>query len=136
MSMALYGKILRIFDETTLLAGIGERDGLKRGDRVAVVERGEEIVEPETGESLGMLETIKVELVAVDVQERMSVLCTTVSVSGRETMPLSERMVRDSMPGDARERMNVASGAKAGLPSVSVVRAGDLLRVVDTVNGR
>jgi len=134
--MALYGKILRIFDETTLLAGIGERDGLKRGDRVAVVERGEEIVEPETGESLGMLETIKVELVAVDVQERMSVLCTTVSVSGRETMPLSERMVRDSMPGDARERMNVASGAKAGLPSVSVVRAGDLLRVVDTVNGR
>ena len=46
--MALYGKILRIFDETTLLAGIGERDGLKRGDRVAVVERGEEIVEPET----------------------------------------------------------------------------------------
>ena len=134
--MAIYGTVLRIFDETSLLAGIGSRDGLERGDVVAVVEAGEEIADPETGESLGNLELVKVELVAADVQERMSVLRTPPEIAGGGSLPLSARMVRDSIPSSGRARMAVARGDVAGLPSVSPVAVGDRLRVVESVNKR
>lgn len=134
--MAVYGTVLRIFDETTLLAGIGARDGLRRGDVVAVVEAGEEIADPGTGESLGRLELVKAELVVADVQERMSILRTRPAAREAGEMPLSARMVRDSIPAGDRERMPVAGGEASGLPSVSPVQAGDRLRVVESVKDR
>lgn len=130
--MALYGKVIRIFDETTLLVNIGRTNGMKRGDGVFVVETGEEIKDPDTGESLGALETVKAELTAVDVQERISVLRTISTVALDANLPLSSRMVRDSMrSGRDREKMAVAPGDMSGLPSPAPVRIGDTVRRVD-----
>ena len=130
--MALYGKVIRIFDETTLLVNIGAKEGLKVEDRVVVVEKGEEVVDPDTGESLGALELVKTELVAADVQERLAILKTATARRADSNLPLSARMVRDSVRSDnAQGTMSVAPGEVSGLPSLSPVRVGDVVRRVE-----
>ena len=130
--MALYGKVLKIFDETGLLVDLGLKDGVGRGDRFVVVETGGLVVDPETGDSLGELEHVKIELVAVDVQERMSVLMTEFDEQPFSGLPLSARMVRDSVKGERgpgrRIRMTVAPGEAEGRPALSPVRKGDRVR--------
>jgi hypothetical protein len=133
--MALYGKVLKIFDETSLLIGLGSADGVRRGDGFVVVEKGEEITDPETGESLGNFEYAKAELMAVDVQERVSVLKTGLEQEALRDIPLSSRMVRDSVRSErdagSRARMSVAAGEMAGKHAISPVGKGDLVRRVE-----
>jgi hypothetical protein len=130
--MSLYGKVLKLFDETSVLVNLGKTDGLKRGDKLVIVEEGEEITDLESGESLGHLELVKAELTAVDVQERMSVLKTEPGKDSAEGMPLSSRMVRDSVGGSAGwAKMTVTSGELSGIPSTSPVKKGDIVRVVE-----
>ena len=129
--MTLYGKVLKIFDETSLLVNIGYKDGLKRGSRLVVVETGEEIKDPESGESLGRLEYTKAELVAIDVQERVSILKTPVKEQDTENVPLSTRMIRDSMRDtDTRVKMSVSHEVLSGIPSLSPVGIGDKVRTI------
>lgn len=130
--MALYGKVIRIFDESALLINMGRADGLKVGERIFVIETGDEITDPDTGESLGRLEMVKAELVAGDVQERVSVLKTAMLQRADSNLPLSTRMVRDSVRSDeTRGKMSVASGEISGLPSSAPVRVGDTVRRVE-----
>ncbi|MBN1163085.1 MAG: hypothetical protein JXB45_00765 [Candidatus Krumholzibacteriota bacterium] len=129
--MALYGKVLKIFDEMTLLVNIGSREGLHRGSLIAIVEKGEEIKDNDTGESMGELELIKKELVVRDAQERMSLCRVERESPGADNLPLSARMVRDSVKADdSQYRLNVRAGEISGLPSTSPVKTGDLVRVI------
>ena len=133
--MALYGKVLKIFDETSLLIDLGRKDGVERGDRFVVLEKGGEVTDPQSGESLGELEYIKTELVAADVQERFSILMTEFEESPSGGLPLSSRMVLDSVKGERgsgrRFRMAVAPGEMEGRPAPSPVRKGDRVRKAD-----
>lgn len=127
--MTIYGKVLRIFDERSLLVNIGSREGLKRGDSVVVIERGGEVKDPESGESLGDLELVKARLTAVDVQEKMSVLETERVKAAGGDMPLSSRMVKDSVKQEQDPGlMQVAAGELSGLPSIRPVAVGDTVR--------
>lgn len=133
--MAVYGKVLKIFDEVSLLVDLGSDDGVKRGDRFVVFEKGGEVVDPDSGKSLGEMESIKAELLAVDVMEHMSVLMTEYEASPSSGLPLSARMVRDSVrserEGARRTRMTVAPGEMTGRPAPSAVKTGDPVRRVD-----
>jgi hypothetical protein len=133
--MALYGKVLMIFDETSLLINLGSTHGLKRGDRFVVIQKGDEVKDPETGKSLGTLEYVKAELIAVDVQENIGVLVTDCEESPSADLPLSSRMVRDSVRDERdkgrRMRLSVAAGEMAGQQTLSPVRRGDLIRKVE-----
>jgi len=133
--MALYGKVLKIFDETGLLIDLGSEDGVKRGDRFVVIEKGESIADPGSGDSLGELEYVKVELAAVDVQERLSILTTDLDEQPAGGIPLSARMALDSVKGERgsgrKIRMAVAPGEMEGRPAPSPVRKGDRVRKVE-----
>jgi hypothetical protein len=133
--MALYGKVLKIFDGTSLLISLGAKDGLKRGDGFVVIEKGDEVTDPESGESLGNLEYVKAELVAVDVQERVSVLMTGFVEEASGNIPLSSRMVRDSVRSERdssrRIKMPVAAGEMTGKHALSPVRKGDMVRRIE-----
>jgi hypothetical protein len=130
--MALYGKVIRIFSETSLLVNLGKNDGVERGKRLAVIERAGDVKDPDTGESLGELELVKTELVAVYVQDRMSTLKTESLASDTMSVPLSTLMVRESVRSDRDQaKMAVAPGEISGNPSLSPVRTGDVVRLLD-----
>jgi hypothetical protein len=130
--MAVYGTVVKIFSETSLLVNLGKNAGVKRGDRFVVIERAGEEKDPESGESLGELELVKAELVAVDVQERMSILQTESLAADAMSVPLSTIMVRESIRTDGDQaKMPVAPGEISGNPSLSPVRVGDSVRLID-----
>ncbi|HPO07793.1 MAG TPA: hypothetical protein PLZ55_03930, partial [bacterium] len=70
----LLGQIIRILDDHRLVANRGSADGWAKGDLLVVFEEGDEILDPQTGQSLGKLELVKAEMEAVHVQEHMSIL--------------------------------------------------------------
>jgi hypothetical protein len=132
--MADYGKVLRIFDEVSLLVDLGSADGVKRGDRLVVFEQGGEVTDPDSGKSLGQMELVKAELIAADVMEHMSLLMTDFEASPSSGLPLSARMVRDSVKsereGARRIKMTVAPGELSGRPSPAPIKKGDPVRRV------
>lgn len=133
--MAVYGKVLKVFDESTLLVNLGRKEGVRRGNTIVVIEKGGDVKDPDTGESLGELELIKAELVVLDVQERMSVAGFRLVEETGPDMPLSSKMVRDSVKvGRERGRtvgMDVRPGEVSGRPAVSPVKKGDIARLIE-----
>lgn len=61
----LEGKIVRIIDEYTLIINLGIKDGIEEDDVVRVVERGDQIIDPESEEKLGYLDFEKESLSVV-----------------------------------------------------------------------
>ncbi len=133
--MAVYGKVLKIFDEVSLLVDLGSEEGVKRGDRFVVIEKGGDVIDPDSGKSLGVMEFVKAELEAVDVLDQMSVLMTEYEASFESHLPLSARMVRDSVRSDRdgkrRVKMTIAPGEMSGRPSPAPVKTGDAVRRVE-----
>jgi hypothetical protein len=72
----LEGKVASVLNERELVINVGERDGVRRGMRFAVLAGATEIPDPDTGESLGTIDRTKVRVQAVHVQERLSI-CQT-----------------------------------------------------------
>lgn len=70
----LIGRVIKVLREDHLVANLGLEHGVQPGDRFVVFEVGEEIVDPESDESLGRIERVKTEVVAFHVQEKMSQL--------------------------------------------------------------
>lgn len=135
MSENLQGRIVKILDEQRLVANIGLQDGVSPGDRFVVFETGEEIVDPESGESLGELELVKAQVEAAHVQERMVILAAP---SGSEQerpiakTVLSAIMAQTSPGPDKREAISlgVRKDQISGMPLVHPIQVGDQVRRV------
>jgi NADP-dependent 3-hydroxy acid dehydrogenase YdfG len=69
----ILGRVAKTLSKTTVVLNIGANDGVTEGTVFLIYEEGEEIVDPETKESLGRLEIPKGNVTAVNVQERMCV---------------------------------------------------------------
>jgi hypothetical protein len=67
-------KVAHIKSPTELVINAGSQDGIEEGQRFQVFAMGENISDPDTGESLGTLEIIKGIGRIAHVQERMSIL--------------------------------------------------------------
>lgn len=73
--MPIEGKIAKILDKNTLVANIGESDGVEEGMRFLIYQPGERILDPDTGEPLGDAPDVeKAEVVAAEVKEKMTVM--------------------------------------------------------------
>ncbi len=132
MPEIITGRIVKILDESHIVANFGLRDGVSNGDRFVVFEAGEEITDPETGESLGELELVKAHIEAVHVQDRMTLLTPFAVVSGqRETATvLSAVMARTSTKNTPAERapLTVRTDQVSGIPVIRPVQVGDCIR--------
>lgn len=69
----LYFKVIKIIDDETIVINAGSLHGIKEGDKFEIYQDGEEIKDPETGEILGMLDTIKEQVEAVNVFPKMCI---------------------------------------------------------------
>jgi len=72
--MEIEGKVIKIIDDYKLVINKGEKDGVKDNDKFMILEKGEELFDPDTGESLGFLEVPKLKMKVIHCQEKNSVL--------------------------------------------------------------
>ncbi|WZL82643.1 hypothetical protein QBE53_05905 [Vallitaleaceae bacterium 9-2] len=71
-------RVIEILDTTSIIINYGKKDGANKNDKIRIVEIGEEIIDPETKESLGTLDSIKAELTIDTVYDNFSV-CKDIS---------------------------------------------------------
>ena len=137
MASEAVGRIVKIFHDSLMLANIGLDHGVRFDDELALFEWGEEIVEPETGESLGRLEVVKARLRAAHVQPTMTLLvpqATEGSGYASSTKPqvLSAVLAQTYTGGaaPARTGLTVRRDQVTGMPRPAPVQLGDRVRPV------
>ena len=126
------GKIAKIIDESTVIINVGQQDGVTSGMRFVIYEEGEEILDPDTGGSLGAWEVVKGEVVAKHVQERIAVAQAPPKETKSMNAPVSSLMAEVSK-GRSEEagRLNVSRSDLSGRPQVGPVAIGDRVRSVE-----
>ncbi len=112
-------RVAKILDEVNLVINRGRQHGTVNGQRFVIFTPGEEVHDPETGQSLGTLELVKGHARVIHVQEKLAILRLERSGEGR-TKTLSEIMATLSGRDETK------------LPEVAI---GDCARPVDEETG-
>lgn len=95
-------KVIKVVDNHTIVVNVGADKGLVPGKIFMVVGLGEEIVDPDTNESLGALEVVRGRARVSHVQERIS---TLISAEVEKSV-------------DVREIRKVSTAGKGGIASL------------------
>lgn len=131
--MSVTGSVARILDEITLVLSVGEQEGVSKGMKFVVYEQGDEIKDPTTGASLGKLEIVKAEVVAVHVQEHLTLAKSPLVQDQSSTTVLSARLQEThstTSSGQAHQKLYVRTGDIAGVAQIKPVAVGDCVRSV------
>jgi hypothetical protein len=73
----IQGKVVRVLSPTELVINLGSSHGVIEDSKFIVFALGEEMKDPDTGESLGQLEIVKGRAEVKHVQEKMSTVRST-----------------------------------------------------------
>ena len=77
MTNPIRGKVARVLNSRELALNIGSEHGVRKGMLFDVIDpKGEDIVDPDTGDIIGSLERPKVRVRIISVQNRLSVAST------------------------------------------------------------
>ncbi|NPV91960.1 MAG: hypothetical protein HPY50_14435 [Firmicutes bacterium] len=127
-------KVIKIISDTQLVVNAGSKNNIKRNDELIVYDQGEELYDPDTGESLGTLDTVKCYLLVQDVFEKMcicvnketrlndmqkSLLALSMSLKGIDSGPIHK-----PLPVNAED-------ISGGLIPKSRIKVGDLVKKAD-----
>lgn len=74
MDTRYFAQVVYIQDNLTVIINAGKNKGVKNGQKFLIVGIGQEIYDPETKESLGMLEIIRGKAEVIHVQEKIATL--------------------------------------------------------------
>lgn len=113
-------RVAKIQNETTVVINRGADDGVKPGTRFLIYAVGEEVLDPETGESLGRLEIVKGTGRATHVQPKLATVESDMSEPGER------RVVK---------RNNPLFGALGMSETETIVPATDLKEFVEPETG-
>ena len=135
MVTALEGKIAQILSESVVVINIGAMQGCRPGMVFVILAEGDDVTDPDSGETLGKWELPKGQLRAAHVQEKISV-CEAIQVHEKKdegvdpsTLTLSASMIAVSMPGQRKSaKLNVRQADIAGMPDIPPVKVGDKVR--------
>lgn len=139
MAHTLEGKVAKILSDTCVVVNLGSMHGVHVGVVFTILAEGDEVKDPDTGETLGRWEVAKGHVLATHVQDRLSTCesCVIKPKAPEEDEDptrrvLSAEMIQVSMRPfeDATERpkLNVDRREVAGMPQVGPVRVGDTVR--------
>lgn len=71
------GKIAQVLNSREVVLNIGEKNGVKKGMLFDILDsKGENILDPDSGEILGSIERPKVRVKVISVQDNLAVLST------------------------------------------------------------
>lgn len=77
MTDIITGKVVRVIDGLTIVINRGEAEGVTFENKFLIYRLGEEIIDPDTNESLGVLELVCGEGKPTHIQEHMTTLHTS-----------------------------------------------------------
>src|SRR5438093_56490 len=83
----IHTRIAKILSPTKVVLPVGAEHGVLEGTEFIIYELGEEIHDPETGESLGRLELHKGRVRVSQIQDKLCVATTHSRVVERQTLP-------------------------------------------------
>ena len=135
MADVIEGRVAKILDEYTLIINVGAAQGVWNGMRFVVFAQGDEVLDPDSGESLGRWEAVKGHVVASHVQDRLTV-CTAAPAAKEtdddpSTRTLSAAMIADHMrQANAEGKLVVNKGQIDGMPKTGPISVGDPVRSV------
>ncbi len=117
-------KVIKIVDDETLIINAGYNDGIETGDRFEIYSTGEEIKDPDTNETLGILDYIKEKVEAIDVFPKMCVCRHNIIVNFMDTLSYELTKIKP-------KTLNVDSTQiSGGLSSDNVIKIGDKVRKI------
>lgn len=96
MSDIITGKVICVLDDYHIVINRGSKDNVTKNQRFLVYRLGEELIDPETGDSLGNLEIVCGEGIVDHIQERMTTL-KTAKVESQKTRKIIKRTNNSSM---------------------------------------
>lgn len=117
-------KIIKIISDKKVVVNAGHLD-VKKNDQLEIYLIGEEVIDPETGEVLGTLDTIKAYLIVTDVYDKM---CLCENATKNSTMSAFFD-VAAQFSANLPRRLNVDSTQISGGLSEDIkIVIGDLVR--------
>ncbi|UWQ29242.1 hypothetical protein [Leisingera sp. M523] len=90
-------RVVQVIDEWNIVLNKGARDGISEGQRFLIFELGDEIIDPENGESLGRLEVVKGRVEVIHVQNAMSTVRSAVKVDVGTRRKIYSRPSKNSL---------------------------------------
>lgn len=120
-------KIVKIISEYKVVVNAGSNSYINEGDTLEVYQPGQEVTDPDTGESLGTLDFVKAKLRVVDVFPKMCVC------ENRDSEKKSIITIAQSFTYEEKLPLNVQttdiSGGYEGIDKK--IKVGDLVRKTD-----
>lgn len=129
-------KVAKILNEFQLVLNVGAKQGVTKGMTFVIYEEGDEIQDPETGQSLGKLEIVKGEVEVSHVQETLCLaLSKELPKQGAPTV-LSARLAEVTSSAKSklekeREKLHVKSSDISRTRATGPIAVGDLARSVE-----
>ncbi len=132
----LQGKVAKILNEREVVINIGKKRGVKKGMRFAILApTPEEILDPETGEKLDVVDRPKVLVQATEVREKITICSTyrTIKIPGGAYSVGSVALGLFDPPRSVFETLRIEdSSLPAPLsPDESYVKIGDRVKQVE-----
>lgn len=132
-------KIVKILSDTEVVLGAGSTSGVQEGMEFVIYENGDEIIDPETKESLGVLEIVKGYVTIVNVQPKLAIAKThsrTITRTKRVPTGLAALAQAASMSAYREEQFEVERVEKLKVEKADpeyyrklIVHVGDLARL-------
>lgn len=120
-------RIVKIIDEYAVVVNAGSNSFIQENDTLEVYQPGQEVTDPESGESLGTLDFVKAKLRVTDVFPKMCVC------ENREREKKSIISIAQSFTYEEKLPLNVQttdiSGGYEGIDRK--IKVGDLVRKVN-----
>jgi hypothetical protein len=126
---------VRVIDQENVVINIGSNEGIKRGNRFIIFGVGDEIIDPDSKESLGKLEIVRGEGIVVHVQEKMCIVRSDEYVSEPPTTEIRtyQNPLRGlTYLGRTTEEKKVIKSGKKTLIEFRGVEEGDMARVISS----
>ena len=128
------GRVARILSKTELVLNVGEEQSVKEGMEFVVYEVGEQVIDPESEEELGPLETVKGRVKVWHVMPRTSrarslTYLASVPPMGETFLRLS-RSVTGARTETRRRQLMVREEDIQPPKAVSEIRVGDWVKSV------
>lgn len=125
----IYTKVAKILSTTQVILAAGSEHGVQEGMQFIVYELSDEILDPETKESLGRLELVKGRVKASHVQATLTFATTLSREVVRSGSPFSK--IFDDIHTTVYETLPVDESAITALKTQLKVRVGDLVRSIE-----